>query len=92
MVVIQRDTQFLDDLHSLENYILDEVNVRQLVVSSDKDKYGVKLKAEPNFRLLGARLKSDQKKVANYLKVGARPDMHIISGYLFRMISPTMSC
>uniref|UniRef100_A0A914RMW5 Uncharacterized protein n=1 Tax=Parascaris equorum TaxID=6256 RepID=A0A914RMW5_PAREQ len=39
-----------------------------MTVSQDKAKYGVHLKAEPNFRLLGARLKGDQKKVADYLK------------------------
>lgn len=69
MVVINRDGQFLDDLVSLQTYILSELNVRKMTVSQDKAKYGVHLKAEPNFRLLGARLKSDQKKVADYLKV-----------------------
>ncbi|CAJ0936945.1 unnamed protein product, partial [Mesorhabditis belari] len=68
MIVINRDAQFLDDVDDLSHYILSELNVRKLVVSSDKEKYGVRLKAEPNFRLLGARLKGDQKKVAEYLK------------------------
>uniref|UniRef100_A0A914VF94 Isoleucine--tRNA ligase, cytoplasmic n=1 Tax=Plectus sambesii TaxID=2011161 RepID=A0A914VF94_9BILA len=68
VVVIQRDTQFLDDVKSLEPYLLDEVNVRKLTLSDEKEKWGVKLKAEPNFRALGARLKGDQKKVADYLK------------------------
>ncbi|VDK55963.1 unnamed protein product [Anisakis simplex] len=68
MVVINRDSQFLDDLVSLENYILLELNIRKMTVSQDKAKYGVQLKAEPNFRLLGARLKGDQKKVVDYLK------------------------
>ncbi|KAJ1367288.1 Isoleucine--tRNA ligase, cytoplasmic [Parelaphostrongylus tenuis] len=68
MIVVNRDGQFLDDLKSLEHYILSEVNVRQLTVSSDKDKYGISLKAEPNFRLLGTRLKADQKVVVDYLK------------------------
>uniref|UniRef100_A0A915BL74 Isoleucine--tRNA ligase, cytoplasmic n=2 Tax=Parascaris univalens TaxID=6257 RepID=A0A915BL74_PARUN len=68
MVVINRDGQFLDDLLSLQTYVLSELNVRKMTVSQDKAKYGVHLKAEPNFRLLGARLKGDQKKVADYLK------------------------
>ncbi|CAJ0573711.1 unnamed protein product, partial [Mesorhabditis spiculigera] len=68
MVVINRDKTFLSAVHELEQYILSELNVRKLVVSSDKDQYGVQLKAEPNFRLLGARLKGDQKKVGEYLK------------------------
>ncbi|PAV64251.1 hypothetical protein WR25_13290 [Diploscapter pachys] len=50
MVVINRDSQFLEDVKSLEPYVLSELN------------------ADPNFRLLGARLKGDQKKVTEYLK------------------------
>ncbi|KAL3998092.1 isoleucine--tRNA ligase [Acanthocheilonema viteae] len=68
MIVINREEQFLDDILSLQNYIMAEVNVRMLKVSHNKEKYGVYLKAEPNFRLLGTRLKSDQKKVVDYLK------------------------
>jgi hypothetical protein len=59
----------------LEEYILSEMNVEKLVVSQDKHKYGVQLKAEPNFRLLGARLKAEQKAVANYLKVGDEKEL-----------------
>ena len=69
MVVINRDQRFLDDLKILESYILSEMNIEKMVVSQDKHKYGVQLKADPDFRLLGARLKGDQKKVTNYLKV-----------------------
>ncbi|KAK6106649.1 isoleucine--tRNA ligase [Brugia pahangi] len=68
MIVINREKQFLDDILSMQNYIVAEVNVRMLIVSHNKEKYGVHLKAEPNFRLLGTRLKGDQKKVVDYLK------------------------
>lgn len=44
MIVVNREVQFLDDLKSLEHYILSEVNVRQLTVSQDKHKYGITLK------------------------------------------------
>ncbi|KAK5977453.1 Anticodon-binding domain protein, partial [Trichostrongylus colubriformis] len=68
MIVVNRDGQFLEDLKSLEHYILSEVNIRQLTVSQDKRKYGIILKADPNFKILGVRLKGDQKKVVDYLK------------------------
>ncbi|GMT23809.1 hypothetical protein PFISCL1PPCAC_15106 [Pristionchus fissidentatus] len=68
VVVINRNQQFLADLESLQQYLLSETNVQKLVVSQEKEKYGITLKAEPNFKLLGARLKGDQKKVADYLK------------------------
>lgn len=68
MIVVNRDSQFLEDVQSLEHYILSELNIRKMTVSQDKEKYGVTLKAELNFRTLGARLKGDQKKVAEYIK------------------------
>lgn len=68
-MVINRDPEFLEDVKSLEYYLLTELNVKLVTFSQDKEKYGVHLKAEPNFRLLGARLKGDQKKVTDYLKV-----------------------
>lgn len=80
MVVINRDTQFLDDLKSLESYLLSELNVETITLSQDKHKYGVQLRAEPNFRLLGSRLKGDQKKVSDYLKVRRLKKLGAISG------------
>ncbi|KAH7729468.1 isoleucyl-tRNA synthetase [Aphelenchoides avenae] len=68
MVVIHRDQEFLDDLKSLESYILLELNVKHMTLSQDKEKYGVRFKAEPDFKRLGSRLKKDQKVVADYLK------------------------
>lgn len=44
MIVINRDSQFLEDVKSLESYILLELNVRKLTVSQDKQKYGITLK------------------------------------------------
>jgi len=68
LVVISRDSQFLDDLKTLETYILAEANAVEMVMSQDKHKYGVQLKADPDFKQLGIRLKGDQKIVVNYLK------------------------
>ncbi|CAD6191906.1 unnamed protein product [Caenorhabditis auriculariae] len=68
MIVINRNSQYLEDIESLKHYVLLELNVRKLTVSQDKNKYGITLKADPNFKLLGARLKGEQKKVADYLK------------------------
>jgi len=63
VVVIHKDQDCLNDVLSLEKYIKEELNVKQITVSSDKEKYGVKLKADANFRQLGARLKGDVKAV-----------------------------
>ena len=56
MVVINRDAQFLEDIKTLESYILSESNIITLTTSQDKRKYGVQLKAEPDFRLLGMNI------------------------------------
>uniref|UniRef100_A0A6A7FTY3 Isoleucine--tRNA ligase, cytoplasmic n=1 Tax=Hirondellea gigas TaxID=1518452 RepID=A0A6A7FTY3_9CRUS len=63
VIVIQKEQQVLKDVMELESYIKEELNVRVVTTSTDKNKYGVCLKAEINFKLLGARLKGDMKKV-----------------------------
>lgn len=52
MIVINRDEQFLEDLVSLQTYILSEVNVRKLSVSQDKEKYGITLKVGTLIQLI----------------------------------------
>ncbi|XP_018019508.1 isoleucine--tRNA ligase, cytoplasmic [Hyalella azteca] len=64
VVVIQKEESVLQDVLALESYIKEELNVRTVTTSTDKSKYGVALKAEINFKLLGARLKGDVKQVA----------------------------
>ncbi|XP_070558772.1 isoleucine--tRNA ligase, cytoplasmic-like [Ptychodera flava] len=68
VVVIHQEKQVLEDTRSLEKYILEELNVRQLTTSKDKEKYGVHLKAEPDFMVLGKRLKADSKVVAKAVR------------------------
>ncbi|TMS39182.1 hypothetical protein L596_005750 [Steinernema carpocapsae] len=68
VVVINRCPQFVADVVSLEEYIMNECNVKKITVSSDKELYGVELKCEPNFKILGKRLRGDQQKVVKYLK------------------------
>jgi len=52
----------------MEKYILEELNVRSLVLTSDKQKYGVALRAEPDHKTLGARLKGAFKTVTPAIK------------------------
>ncbi|XP_032893153.1 isoleucine--tRNA ligase, cytoplasmic [Amblyraja radiata] len=68
VVVIQKDSEALEEIRSLEKYILEELNVRQLTLSTDKDKYGIRLKAEPDNMVLGKRLKGAFKSVAAAIK------------------------
>ena len=45
-----------------------ELNVRKITVSSDKQKFGVQLRAEPDNQTLGRRLKGAFKQVSQAIK------------------------
>lgn len=45
-----------------------ELNVRQLTLSTDKDKYGIRLRAEPDHMVLGKRLKAAFKAITASIK------------------------
>uniref|UniRef100_UPI00398E942B isoleucine--tRNA ligase, cytoplasmic isoform X2 n=1 Tax=Pristiophorus japonicus TaxID=55135 RepID=UPI00398E942B len=68
VVVIHQDAEALKDIRSLEKYILEELNVRQLTLSTDKDKYDIRLRAEPDHMVLGKRLKGAFKSVTAAIK------------------------
>ncbi|XP_022824460.1 isoleucine--tRNA ligase, cytoplasmic [Spodoptera litura] len=69
MIVIHRDSTYLDDVKSLEKYVLEELNIKKLYLTSDKEKYGITLRAEPDHKILGTRLKGDFKAITQALKV-----------------------
>ena len=56
VVVVHKDPEVLNDVISLEKYIMEELNLRRVTTSSDKKKYGVKLTAQPDFKALGGNL------------------------------------
>lgn len=68
VVVIHRDPQCLEQLRQMERYILEELNVRSLTLTTDKQAYGVTLRAEPDHKTLGARLKGAFKAVTAEIK------------------------
>jgi len=56
VVVIHKEQECLEDIGSLEKYIQEELNIRQVTLSADKASYGVTLRAEPDHKTLGPRL------------------------------------
>ncbi|KAM9533612.1 isoleucine--tRNA ligase, cytoplasmic [Guaruba guarouba] len=68
VVVIHQDPEALENIRSLEKYVLEELNVRQVTLSTDKEKYGVRLRAEPDHMVLGKRLKGAFKLVMAAIK------------------------
>lgn len=67
LVVIHKDPQYLDDVRSLEGYITEELNVRDLVLTSDEDKYNVQYSVSADWPVLGKKLKKDVQKVKKAL-------------------------
>lgn len=51
IIVIHKDSQILEAIKTLQDFILSELNVRKLTLSSDKEKYGVTLRAEPDHKV-----------------------------------------
>ncbi|PYI13347.1 isoleucyl-tRNA synthetase,cytoplasmic [Aspergillus japonicus CBS 114.51] len=67
LVVIHQDEQYLEDVRSLQSYILEELNVLELVLSSDEAKYNVQYSVSADWPTLGKKLKKDVQKVKKAL-------------------------
>lgn len=67
LVVIHPDRTYLEDVKSLEEYICEELNVQDLVLTSDEDKYNVQYGVVADWPVLGKKLKKDAQKVKTAL-------------------------
>jgi isoleucyl-tRNA synthetase len=67
LIVIHADSVYLEDVRSLESYITEELNVRDLVLSSDEAKYNVQYSVSADWPVLGKKLKKDVQKVKKAL-------------------------
>ncbi|OXA59375.1 Isoleucine--tRNA ligase, cytoplasmic [Folsomia candida] len=68
VIVVHASEEFLGQVKGLQNYILEELNVRTLTLSSNKAAYDVHLKAQPNHQRLGLKYKVEFKNIANVIK------------------------
>lgn len=67
LVILHSDQQYLNDVETLKKYIIEELNVRDVIITSDEAKYGVEYRAVADWPVLGKKLKSDAKKVKEAL-------------------------
>jgi isoleucyl-tRNA synthetase len=67
LVVIHHNPQYLQDVESLGSYIKEELNIRDLVLSSDEKKYNVQYSLTADWPVLGKRLKKDMPRVKKAL-------------------------
>lgn len=58
-LVVMADKELLSDVESLQSYIKEELNVRDLVLSSDEARYNIQLEARVDWPTLGKKLKKD---------------------------------
>ena len=67
LIVIHPNTEYLEDIRGLESEICRELNVRDLITSSDEAKYNVQYSADVDFATLGKKFKKDAQKVKKAL-------------------------
>lgn len=68
VIIVHQDSLYIKDIESLKEYVLSELNVRDIQLTTDKKKYGISLRAEPDHKVLGVRLKQDFKAVTLAIK------------------------
>lgn len=67
LVVIHRDPVYLEDIRSLEEYIAREINIHEIITTSDEAKYDVQYTVVADWPVLGKKLKKDAKRVRDLL-------------------------
>lgn len=67
LVVIHPDPEYLKDVEALQDYITEELNIRNLILSSDEAKYNVQYSVTADWPVLGKKLKKDMIKVKKAL-------------------------
>lgn len=65
--MIHNDPQYHADIKALESYVLEELNLREIEVTAEETKFGVKYRAEADLKVLGQKLKKDAMKVKKAL-------------------------
>lgn len=78
IIIINHDEDFLEDVRAMQDYIKTELNIKTLNATNDKVKYGVSLRAEPDHKLLGARLRGNFKAVAQAIQALTDKDINVL--------------
>lgn len=67
LVIFHQDPEYTEDVKSLESYVTAELNVVNVVYTSDEEAFGVKYKATADWPTLGKKLRKDIGKVKTAL-------------------------
>ncbi|KAL5480899.1 ILS1_2 [Sanghuangporus weigelae] len=63
LVIFHKNEQFLRDVMTLKQYILTELNVREVVFTSDENEAGVRYRAVADWSVLGKKLRASVGKI-----------------------------
>lgn len=63
LVVLHQDHHFLEDVRTLDRYITEELNVRDLVLTSEESRYGIEYSVQADVKNLGMKFKKDAAKI-----------------------------
>lgn len=66
-LVVIADAQQLSDIEELQTYVKEELNVRDIVLTNDEERYGIHLEARVDWPILGKKLKRDAQVVRKAL-------------------------
>lgn len=57
-----------EEFANVETFIKNELNVRDILYTNDKSKFGVKMACEPDHKVLGTKFKANYKKITDMIK------------------------
>jgi len=58
-LIVLASSEYVDDVRSLESYVQEELNIRELVLTSDEKAYNVRLRAVPMWAVIGQKFKKE---------------------------------
>lgn len=67
LIIIHTDPQYLEDVRSVQSYIQEELNVRDLILTSDESAYNVQYSVAADWPVLGKKLRKDMGRVKKAL-------------------------
>ena len=76
LVVLHQDQEYLDDVRTLQGYVTEELNVRDLVLTTEEAKYGVEYSVLADVKSLGMKFKKDAAKIKAALPKLSKDEIH----------------
>ncbi|KAM5348038.1 hypothetical protein ACJ41O_007862 [Fusarium nematophilum] len=76
-LVVIADAHIISDIEPLERYILEELNVREIIATSREEQFGIQLEAKVDWPTLGKKLKKDVKIVRDALPTLSQEELRM---------------